>query len=326
MVNDSETEQNTTHIKDFLIDKRLPPLPDTISGVRTEELVELGKTCSKFSTRTGLKYIHSSYVESVLSLYELLEKSANTKGGLTTKDVRPYRRAIKDVVIGSGCANDSIGCLSVFLPPLYLMKIPLNKKIEEETVKKLPEMSEKFRQQLEKYEPLVERLSEIPNPRQQYVNEIETVLSNTMEAVNEQGGNKSETAASALLQQVGEISKQEESFPLFSTLLSASGISESEINNFNKDNLAVIIPELLQAMSKVLPDDSQLKKKVVNAYWQVPELKRSAAELFKQSALDSLQDDLPKLVTQLRDIIPEDGREIKENYIQMKNTFTNSDM
>jgi len=163
-----------------------------------------------------------------------------------------------------------------------------------------------------------EQLVELTNKSAEVNVEIETdeLVEEAMKVVK-----TIDNAAKALIHQFTSISEGKDNYPLFSALFSVAPIDKRKIDNFDANSFAVVIPEVTMAMSGVLPEDSQVRKKVENVHWQKHGLMRVGGEVFKKSTMEAMRYDLPLLLIRLRDVIPEDGMEIKKNYKEIRNNF-----
>lgn len=145
-------------------------LPEEVLGIRAEDVVSLAGSAEAISRAFWLRWpVSEERVQAAICLYPLLQKAAQGEG-LTVKDVRPFRGAIKKIHEAAGCVDVYIGCLSWF-PPAWILTIPariaLHRKIERGFIEATPSILERISDSITKVWPYVEYVTQFENPRQQ---------------------------------------------------------------------------------------------------------------------------------------------------------------
>ncbi|HEY4963819.1 MAG TPA: hypothetical protein VIH90_03940 [Candidatus Saccharimonadales bacterium] len=169
-----------------------PERPEDILGVDTEALIRLGRS----ATALGILPYEVSHglhmLPNATRLFPLVEQMQSGVDEITPQDVRPYRRAIKDLNPGlrpgknfnpglrtvdrlaAGAAAVAIG-----IP----LRRAVNRRIDREFPTYATDAIESARQNIEKIEKEVEVIEKFDNPKEQFVAELQQVASSTKQSI-----------------------------------------------------------------------------------------------------------------------------------------------
>lgn len=276
------------------------PILDFVDGMH-----ELG--VSGFNDLLG----PSLRMRAAVALYPLIEQA--TTGEITTDDVRPYRKAIKDMHTNAGCAASALGCLSLF-PPLWVATIPstmaLNRRIERNFVDAIPDLMQNIRDQVARFQPLIDKLSQFENPRDQFTQELSRVLSEIEFHDRADGRTVSERTADIIVKIILDLKADtvSEKYPLLQLTVGKPLATLSD-NDISTDRLGVAAPEIIKALEVTL-DKTGLYEKAIGS----PTLLRYLAKIVEPGKMHALDTRLPRMMCAIRDILPTSGADVRRIY------------
>ncbi len=302
-------------------DPKPPKAPEAIYGVPTKAIVDLSKGVG-FLNLASPRYSRGAYqfsrnAEVGVRLFPLIEKAA--AGEATEQDVQRYRALIKK--IPKLRALDRLAVASSVVAVGVPLRRTINKRINSEFSQRAANALSDAGAVLPKAEAYVEGLSNLDNPRQEFINEA-IFLSRAIRLgaiENARARRSTEVSAidagRAIRQTIDEILKQNQRPPLVEILLPAE--LKNGVSLPNQSTFAVIAPEIISGLDLILPEEER-DRGFTSSVRRHPAPKRWLAEKLKGSELRWLSDGVNLVLPSLRDILPTSGAQITETFNKIK--------
>lgn len=321
----------TPDIGHHYFDPKKPDLPEEVLGIPAQPLIDLTDAMSSINYLASVARIERPYsvshaiflagrdTEKAIRIFPLIER-IQAGEDIKPQDVRPYRKPIKRMVPKISTADRWAAASSIFIVGIPIRRY-LNRKVETEFPKRIPAMLDKAVEFTPLAEPYVEFLEQFENPREQFVSEVEVVAKNIRHTARHRAKSHprkpavtAEDAAYAIRQQIELIlsdSTIDQKLPMMSHLLLEK--MPKKTPKFNMDVLGVGAPEIIAALDNALPEEKR-DYDFLNSVVNHPHPKRWLAEKFKSSELYSLKSIGRRLLPSIRDILPIEGKEVRNTY------------
>ena len=172
--------------KNKFFDPKRPEQPEKIAEIDTRAILRLGEAVTAFSIlppkiNLGLYTLPDAI--SILPLIEQMQQQENPED-LEAKNVRPYRKPIKNLSLGISFMDKLLAASAVVGEGIPLRR-KLNRRIEEEFPVRANEALEKARRVVENEatEGYVNYLSGFDNPREQFRSEMDCLSKEVGESI-----------------------------------------------------------------------------------------------------------------------------------------------
>lgn len=324
------TAEQGTHGFAYL-DPPLPNPPTEIFGHPTEPIMRLGKVLEGMGYVPGLPYDLGRKIQSAITLFPLLEREKKGES-IDPINIRPYRRAIKNLADGTMKGVKGVDSWSLFLsaivPPVGIpARITLNRKIEKEASAHLPEVLDIVFEKAEATRVYFEHVADFDNPRDQFVTEIRAISQRIFTHVDaaQQAGYTQypyhSLVAYGIRQTMHEIVEKNEGFrsqiPLMSGFIPDS-TSASTMQFPSDRDLAVAAPYVLHALDTVL-EPHEWHTDIIDYLIKHPHPDTSLAEIFRSYDMQKLRIWFPQLLPAIRDVLPTNWYEAPRLFQETKN-------
>jgi len=243
---------------------------------------------------------------------------------LSPEDVRPYRKSIKRLSPAYVRFLNRVAVASSVVGVGVPLRVGLNKKIESEFVKRLPELVESglefARTHIEDVEPHVAFLEQFENPRRQVQDEFRVVINGIKQYAKtlSLGEVSSRSAAEAIRSEIDEIFSSTgmtaDKLPILSHVLLDR--IEEKPKMPEQEILEIAAPDIMAVLNSALPDNER-DLVFVEKLEETPHPKRKLATLFS-TKLDSFRRNGTIAVSGLVRAIPASGVLLREMYENIK--------
>jgi hypothetical protein len=300
-------------------------MPSEVFGFPTAAALELGTALDDMRRATGGVFGASgSLVTGALELFPLVAR-IQAEETVTADELQEHEAAVQEVSPFLGTGGHTILKLLNAIPPVELLGRIVFRR-DSGDAQAPPRLDPAVilagaSEFIPRAEPYVELLAGFPDPRAAFVEEIgrlnEDVLTAAAARRPEFGAKEAGAAIREVTGDLVEVPGTVDGLPMLSGLLTIRQRRGRPLKLPPETVTAVTAPEILTLLDAPLPEAGR-HPEIIEAVRRRPVAAARVAELMRGRELQALRAAAPRLLPGLRDLLPEEGAELRARFEEIR--------